>query len=86
MPTHLWLWLPSPSCIGHRLKLSELLLPWVIPLKQMILLTVISQTRTSPQVSMFLFGFHIGRLVGGLNPSEKYYIVNWDYYSQYMET
>ena len=44
------------------------------------------QTRTSPQVSMFLFGFHIGKLVGGLNPSEKYYIVNWDYYSQYMET
>ena len=24
-------------------------------------------------------------LVGGFNPSEKYYIVSWDYYSQYME-
>ena len=24
-------------------------------------------------------------LVGGFNPSEKYYIVNWDDYSQYME-
>ena len=24
-------------------------------------------------------------LVGGFNPSEKYYIVNWDDYSQYLE-
>ena len=24
-------------------------------------------------------------LVGGFNPSEKYYIVSWDDYSQYME-
>ena len=24
-------------------------------------------------------------LVGGFTPSEKYYLVSWDYYSQYME-
>jgi len=24
-------------------------------------------------------------LVGGFNPSEKYFIVSWDDYSQYME-
>ena len=26
------------------------------------------------------------KLVGGFNPSEKYYIVSWGYYSQYMGT
>ena len=26
------------------------------------------------------------QLVGGFNPSEKYHIVNWDDYFQYMET
>ena len=27
----------------------------------------------------------ICKLVGGFNPSEKYYIISWDDYSQYME-
>jgi hypothetical protein len=29
---------------------------------------------------------HIYVLVGGVNPSEKYEFVSWDFYSQYMES
>ena len=35
--------------------------------------------------SSFWFSFRTVYPVGGLNTSEKYYIVNWDDYSQYME-
>ena len=37
--------------------------------------------------SIYIYVYiYIYILVGGFNPSEKYYIVNWDDYSQYMET
>jgi len=42
-----------------------------------------------PEVPAFSTSFSIftgyTKLVGGFNPSEKYYIVSWDHYSQYME-
>ena len=41
-----------------------------------------SKPCSKPFLTNKLMNIH---LVGGFNPSEKYYIVNWDHYSQYTE-